>query len=82
MAAELVAVAGAVEVAVHGWDISVACGCRHPIPPTLALGMLSLSPLVVDDGMRQSLFGAPIPVSPLASPSDQLVAFLGRRPIA
>jgi uncharacterized protein (TIGR03086 family) len=82
LATDLVAVVGAMEIAVHGWDISVACGHRHPIPATLALGMLSLAPLVVEDWMRHSLFSAPIPVSPLASPSDQLVAFLGRPPIA
>jgi uncharacterized protein (TIGR03086 family) len=81
IAPALVMVSGAVEIAVHGWDISVACGHHHPIPATLALGMLSLSQLVVDSWMRESLFNAPVPVSPLASPSDQLVAFLGRRPV-
>ncbi|GAA1586428.1 maleylpyruvate isomerase family mycothiol-dependent enzyme [Kribbella sancticallisti] len=76
-----VVVTGAVEVAVHGWDISVACGNHRPIPDPLALGMLTLSQLMVDDGMRASLFGPPVAVSPLAGPSDQLVAFLGRHPV-
>jgi hypothetical protein len=26
----MVAVTGAIEIAVHGWDISVACGARRP----------------------------------------------------
>jgi len=29
---DTVALVGAVEVAVHGWDISVACGTCRPIP--------------------------------------------------
>lgn len=75
-------VVGAAEIAVHGWDISVACGSERSIPVPLALGLLSLLQLVVDDAMRQSLFDPAIPVSPLASPSDQLVAFLGRHPVS
>jgi hypothetical protein len=74
----LAIVVGAVELAVHGWDVSVACGRDHPIPARLALGLLSLSQLIIDHSMRRSLFDGPVPVSPLASPSDQLVAFLGR----
>ncbi|WP_426514808.1 maleylpyruvate isomerase family mycothiol-dependent enzyme [Dactylosporangium sp. McL0621] len=77
-----VVVVGAAEIAVHGWDISVACGFQRSIPAPLALGLLSLLQLVVDDAWRQSLFGPAIAVSPLASPSDQLVAFLGRRPFS
>jgi uncharacterized protein (TIGR03086 family) len=76
-----VVIVGAAEVAVHGWDISVACGLPRSIPDPLALGLLSLMQLVVDDAMRQPLFGPAICVPPLASPSDQLVAFLGRRPL-
>ena len=82
MAPGLVIVAGALEVAVHGWDISVAYGRDHPIPAAEALGILSLAHLLIEDRMRRSLFNAPIPVPPSASPSDQLVAFLGRNPIA
>jgi uncharacterized protein (TIGR03086 family) len=77
-----VVVVGAAEIAVHGWDISVACGSQRSIPVPLALGLLSLLQLVVDDAMRQSLFGPVIPVPRSASPSDQLVAFLGRRPLS
>lgn len=77
----LLTATAAVEVTVHGWDISVACGNHRPIPPRLALAMLVLSQLIIDDRTRQSLFDAPVPVSALASPSDQLVAFLGRHPV-
>jgi uncharacterized protein (TIGR03086 family) len=82
MPAELLAITGAIEIAVHGWDISMACGSPRPIPPTLAVDLLMLSPLVVDDAQRHPLFAAPVAASRMASPSDQLIAFLGRSPAA
>jgi uncharacterized protein (TIGR03086 family) len=36
LAASVMAAAAALEVAVHGWDISRACRQRQPIPPALA----------------------------------------------
>ena len=80
--ASTVATTGAIELAVHGWDIAWACGQRRPIPPGLATDLLKLSPLVVSDATRHPLFADPVAVSPLASPSDRLVAFLGRGPRA
>jgi hypothetical protein len=74
------AVVGAAEIAVHGWDVSVACGAARSIPDSLALGLQVLLPVVMDDALRWPLFGPPVPVSPLAGPSDRLVALLGRRP--
>jgi uncharacterized protein (TIGR03086 family) len=76
--AGVVACTGAVEVAVHGWDVSAARGRGSPIPPALATRMLRLSPLLVTG--REGLFGAPVQVPAQASPSDQLVAYLGRHP--
>jgi uncharacterized protein (TIGR03086 family) len=78
--ASVVAGTGAVELAVHGWDISWACGQHRPIPPTLAGDLLKLCPLLVTQATRHPQFGAPVAVSPLASASDRLVAFLGRHP--
>jgi uncharacterized protein (TIGR03086 family) len=80
--ASVVAGTGAVELAVHGWDISWACGQHRPIPPTLASDLLTICPLLVTPATRHPQFGAPVAVSPLASASDRLVAFLGRRPKA
>jgi uncharacterized protein (TIGR03086 family) len=80
LAGSVVAAVGAVEIAVHGWDIARACGSRRPIPPVLARGILSLVPLVVTEPVRGLRFGPPVPVSPLAAPGDQLVALLGRAP--
>jgi len=71
---------GALEIAVHGWDISQACGHRRPIPHTLALDLLELAPLLVPRTGRQPLFAPPVPVALTASPSDRLTAFLGRPP--
>jgi uncharacterized protein (TIGR03086 family) len=71
---------GAVEMAVHGWDIARGCGCHRPIPPGLATAILEVVPLVVTDETRYAHFAAPVAVSAYASPSDRLVAALGRGP--
>jgi uncharacterized protein (TIGR03086 family) len=76
----VVAAAGAVEVAVHGWDVARACGHDRPIPPALAEELLELCPLFVSEPDRPTRFAAPVPVSPLADPGDRLLAYLGRRP--
>ncbi len=71
---------GAVEIAVHGWDIAQACEHLHPIPPPLAAELLDLAPLLITDADRPARFAAPVNPPPLASPGDRLVAFLGRHP--
>jgi uncharacterized protein (TIGR03083 family) len=71
---------GAIEVAVHGWDIARACGARRPIPAALADEMLDLAVLLVTEAERPALFGPPVRVSSHAEMSDRLVAFLGRDP--
>ena len=80
--AGLVACTGAVEIAVHGWDVAAARGgaCRliPPIPAVLATRMLGLCPLVVAG--REGLFAGPVEVPAEASPGDRLVGFLGRDP--
>jgi uncharacterized protein (TIGR03086 family) len=78
--ATIVTSAGAVDVAVHGWDVSRACGSSAPIPDELAEDMLRITPLLVTCGDRPELFGHPVPVAAGASPSDRLVAYLGRNP--
>lgn len=80
MTAGVLTSTGAIEVAVHGWDVARACGHSRPIPPLLAEEMLEISPLFVADEDRPSRFAAEVDVSPLASPGDRLLAFLGRRP--
>ena len=78
----IVTSAGAVDVAVHGWDVARACGRVQPIPERLATEMMRISPLLVSCADRPALFAAPVPVPDLASASDRLVAYLGRDPAA
>ena len=77
---DIAAGAGALEVAMHGWDIALACGRPEPIPVPLAAHLLQLSPLLVPTAGRAPLFAEPVPVPAAAGPSDQLAAFLGRPP--
>ncbi len=70
----------ALEIAVHGWDVSQASGQGQPIPPVLAIGLFAIGPLVIDNASRHRLFASAVDVSSQASPSDVLVAFLGRTP--
>ena len=74
------AAAAALEVAVHGWDISRACGQRQPIPRALATGLLAIAPVLVPRTGRHPLFAAPVAVAATDGPSDRLTAFLGRSP--
>jgi uncharacterized protein (TIGR03086 family) len=76
--AGLVACTGAIEIAVHGWDVSAARGRGRPIPPALATRMLGLCPLLVTG--REGLFAGPVEVPAQASPCDRLVGYLGRDP--
>jgi uncharacterized protein (TIGR03086 family) len=93
MPAGLVACTGAVEIAVHGWDVTAALAradCAgagragagrnggEPIPAALATRLLRVCPLIVAG--RQNLFAVPVTVPAQASPGDQLVGYLGRRP--
>jgi uncharacterized protein (TIGR03086 family) len=72
----------ALEVAVHGWDISRACAASQPIPRALAAALLAIAPVLVPRTGRHPLFAAPVTVAATADPSDQLAAFLGRIPQA
>jgi uncharacterized protein (TIGR03086 family) len=74
--------AGAIEIAVHGWDISQACGQRRPIPEELAASLLAIAPLLIPETGRHPLFGPPVRTTARAGPGDRLVAFLGRKPPA
>jgi uncharacterized protein (TIGR03086 family) len=79
LSAAVVAAVGAVEVAVHGWDVAESCGTPRPLPDGLAEELIELCPLFVAPADRPGRFGPPLAVSPLAGPGDRLLAFLGRR---
>lgn len=76
----MVAVTGAIEITVHGWDIFTACGTDSPIPPGLASILLPAAALLVTPRTRPGLFSSPVRLPGSACPGDQLVAFLGRPP--
>jgi uncharacterized protein (TIGR03086 family) len=76
----MVVVTGALEIAVHGWDISIGCGAGRPVPSGLAVVLLPIAPLLIAPGTRPGLFADPVRLPWPACPGDQLVAFLGRQP--
>ena len=80
MAMSTLIVAGAIEIAVHGWDISRACGRRLPIPEPLAADLLRVAPALIGPADRGFLFAPPVSVPAGATASDRLAAFLGRQP--
>lgn len=76
----IIAGAGAIEVAVHGWDLAVGCGRQRPMPPSLAEELLDLAMLMVTEADRPGRFASPVPVPRAATSTDRLVAYLGRDP--
>ncbi|MEV5539966.1 TIGR03086 family metal-binding protein [Saccharopolyspora shandongensis] len=78
----IAAATGALEIAVHGWDIARACGRDSPIPDGLATALIRLAPMVVTEETRPFLFGPPVAWSRQAPPGERLVAQLGRNPVA
>jgi uncharacterized protein (TIGR03086 family) len=76
--ADVVACTGAVEIAVHGWDVAAARGSYCPIPATLATRLLVVCPLLIAG--REGLFAVPVEIPAQASPGDRLLGFLGRSP--
>jgi hypothetical protein len=79
LATMVVGHAGAVEIAVHGWDVAQACGADRPIPALLAEELLHLSVMLVTDEDRPGRFGPPVVPRGPCGLGEQLVAFLGRR---
>lgn len=79
--AAAIARTGALEIAVHGWDIAQATGLPRPVPAGLATVLMRTArQLVPGPAARHPLFGPPLTVPAEADPSDRLVAFLGRDP--
>lgn len=71
---------GAIEFAVHGWDLSHATGHGSPIPGNLAAQLLTIASTIVPSTGRDALFAAPVDIAQTASRGDQLVAYFGRSP--
>lgn len=75
---DLLAAAGALEIAVHGWDVARACGVDRPLPAALAVDLLDVVPLLVSDSDRPGRFAERVDVPPDAPASTRLLAAVGR----
>jgi uncharacterized protein (TIGR03083 family) len=82
MSVHLLSCTGAVEIAVHAWDVGQSCGGRWPIPEPLAGLLLPAAVVLVCDDERPGLFAPPVWVPAAASAGDRLAAVLGRAPRA
>ena len=80
MSVALIAATGAVEIAVHGWDVSRATRADRPIPCELARDMWEICRSLTVDTDQHRLFAPAVTPPPAASLGDQLVALLGRKP--
>jgi uncharacterized protein (TIGR03086 family) len=78
--ASVVAVTGALEVAVHGWDVARACGVRAPLPPGLADELLRHARWLIAAEDRGVRFGWPVATPAGCPPGDRLLALTGRQP--
>jgi uncharacterized protein (TIGR03086 family) len=79
MTGSMVASSALLELVVHGWDIGQASGEATPIPDALALPVLDFARQALTDDARGDNFSADRGSGD--TPSDQLVAFLGRTPL-
>ncbi|WP_433756025.1 maleylpyruvate isomerase family mycothiol-dependent enzyme [Nocardia sp. CA-135398] len=75
--ARVLSTVGALELAVHAWDLAATQSDAPPIPDHLARELLSVAPNLVPIADRSPLFAAPIE-PPTTAPGDQLLAYLGR----
>ncbi|MGL5863107.1 MAG: maleylpyruvate isomerase family mycothiol-dependent enzyme [Phycicoccus sp.] len=76
---ETASAVAALEVAVHGWDVTRARGVATPFPPLLAAALLPVAVAVVPVGGRDGRFARPLR-PPATDPSALLLAHLGRDP--
>jgi uncharacterized protein (TIGR03086 family) len=80
MPGEMLARAATFDSVVHGWDIAKATGQDPTIPPELAETFIAFAAMIPEDSeMRSLAFGPKLPADPSASPTDRLVALLGRQ---
>ena len=79
LSSSLLACAGALEVAVHGWDVSQTTGACEPVPAGLARDLLTWADVLVTGDDRPGRFDHPVP-GPSVGPSSRLLQLLGREP--
>lgn len=72
------ALVGAMEIAVHGWDVARATGQDRRLPEDLAVRLYDVALAVVTPRERGRRFAAAVPVPATAPASTRLLAHLGR----
>ena len=75
---DTLAMVGALEIAVHGWDVAQAVGSGLQLPEDLAARLYDVAQLVVTPDERGTRFAPPVQVPPDAPMSTRLLAHLGR----
>ena len=70
---------GALEIAVHGWDVARATGQSRRLPEDLAVRLYDVALAVVPSEARGTRFAPAVEVPPSAPTSTRLLAHLGRR---
>jgi uncharacterized protein (TIGR03086 family) len=68
------------DTATHTWDVATSTGQPPTLPDRVAIAALEASRATISPEIRPGRFGAEVPAAPDAGPTEQLVAFLGRRP--
>ncbi len=75
---DTLAMVGALEITVHGWDVARAVGSDQQIPEDLAVRLYDACQVIVTPDERGTRFAAAVPVPPGAPVSVRLLAHLGR----
>jgi len=68
------------DTATHSWDLATATGQSAGLPEDVAQAAIEASRQIVTDQLRPGRFNAELEAPPGCSPTERLVAFLGRRP--
>jgi uncharacterized protein (TIGR03086 family) len=68
------------DTATHTWDLAMATGQPSQLPDRVADAAMEASRAIVSEELRKGRFGPEQPAPDGASPTDRLVAFLGRCP--
>ncbi|WP_309649245.1 maleylpyruvate isomerase family mycothiol-dependent enzyme [Nocardioides sp.] len=75
----VLALAAALEITVHGWDVAWAVGLDHPVPDALALQLEPVAQTLVTLADRGTRFAVAVPVDGRSGASALLLGHLGRR---
>jgi len=75
---ELLGAVGALEIALHGWDVAESIGRPRSIPPALAMDLWPVARDHITDADRPIRFGQPVELSDWATPAARLLAQAGR----